>query len=215
MRLNNPARPRELGRLPEARQALEEALSLYREQENATGEGMVLCSLADLHRDGGALDTALGLAQRALDLPELAGNDEHAAHALLSLGSVQSRLSHLDLAAQNLLGARMLACDIGDRELEAEALIALAEALTRAGRHHEATTHARQALAVSRQTEHGLLEGLALTALAQDRACAGDGAGAAELARQAHSVLEPTGHHLGLAAAARLVADCLARVELL
>jgi hypothetical protein len=95
---------------------------------------------------------------------------------------------------------------VGNQELEAESLIGLALALARSSRQRDAVGHARDALAIGKQTGHGLIEGAALTALTEIFLATGDTAQAAVLAVRAQAIHEQTGHRVASIATALLSA---------
>lgn len=122
----------DLGRLPEARTCLEEAVSLYQQLSDARGEADSMGALGvALHRCG-EVEAAEACYKTAIRLQDAVGNTTRKAASLTNLGSL--RLEQGDRRARGLLeeAVRLYRQD-GSRRLECVALVSLALLLGRDG----------------------------------------------------------------------------------
>ncbi|MEV6523345.1 BTAD domain-containing putative transcriptional regulator [Longispora sp. NPDC051575] len=191
-----------LGRYADAEQHIRAALDLDRRIGNRHGEIAVLCSLAELLSDMGRHAEAFDLARTAVQAARGMGSRVGECHGLAVIGGLHLATGELAEAEAGLREALGYAEDANYLLGETEVRVRLAAATTA----DEAVTHARRALAVSREMGYRMHEGQALTALADALGRAGQSAEAEQLAREALVVHRETGYRLGEARALAVLA---------
>jgi tetratricopeptide (TPR) repeat protein len=126
-----------------------------------------LRGLAALHRDEGEYEQAHNLATAAIELATGNADRRLEVGSRTTRATVDARLGRYDRAVAGHQHALRLAREVGNRYLEAEATVGLAEALAAGGRSTEALEQARAADALARANGYGLLERRTKAVLAQ------------------------------------------------
>ena len=163
-----------VGRLPAARAALEEALTLVRRLADPHEEVGTLAKLADLLTRQGDFPAAIGYAREGLALAEQVGNPAYGAwnqrglgYALAALGQNDEGLAHLEAAARTFTAHAWRAMLAGT--LLRQGLI---QQMT--GRSEQAITALESVVALSRETREVHEEAYALAVLGEARLALGD-----------------------------------------
>ena len=163
-----------VGRLPQARAALEEALTLVRRLGDRREEVGTLAKLADLLARQGDFPAAMEYARQGLTLAEQVDSPTYGAwnrralgQALVALGQMEEGVAHLREAAQTF---EMLAW----RTMQAGSLLRLGLALQLAGDGAAATEALEQVLVLSRETHEVYESAYALAALGELRLADGE-----------------------------------------
>ncbi|MGH7820726.1 MAG: tetratricopeptide repeat protein, partial [Candidatus Binatia bacterium] len=163
----------DLGRLEEARKALEKSLALILAAEEKEPIAWATFGLAWVHAAAGEGDAALERARSAIEVAERLGSSISRVGAHCALG-----LAHLSLrcyaeAIDELEHTLALSAETGaGRMTEWRVLPALAEALTRAGELERAVATGERAVRRGRETGMRVLEADGLIALARARLAA-------------------------------------------
>ncbi|GHJ47635.1 SARP family transcriptional regulator [Catellatospora sp. TT07R-123] len=182
-----------LGHSEEALRTATDALRLH-EQTGSRGRGTALCLLARVHGDRGDRPQAVRLAQQALAMAREPAEPRLEASALHALGIVEQ-----DTRA--LVRALSLARTAGDRYIEADVTVSLAE-LDEAA----ALSWCHAALSIAQGCGYRVLEGRALTARAVAERRAGDLTCALDCALAARRLHAETGHQPGTERVEKLLA---------
>jgi tetratricopeptide (TPR) repeat protein len=181
-----------LGRLDTATEHLTDALTVFEEHGQLSGQASVMDSLAGVHADADRRAEATTLATDALRLARQTDARRVETAALNTLGQVASEPS---AALAHHEEALRVATEIGFVAGRIEALIGMAGAL---GSIEEAARLGREALTLARETEHRMLEGQALTAIAIATSDAAMAAAALAIHRE-------TGYRQGITRTERLL----------
>ncbi|MDI1465379.1 BTAD domain-containing putative transcriptional regulator [Catellatospora sp. KI3] len=182
-----------LGHSDEALRTATDALRLH-EQTGSRGQATALCILARVHGDRGDRSQAVRLAQQALAMAREPAEPRLEASALHALGVVERD-------TRPLVQALSLARAAGDRYIEAEVAVSLAELDEPA-----ALSWCHAALSIARECGYRVLEGRAYAARAVAEHRAGAPAAALECARTARRLHAETGHQPGAERADKLLA---------
>ena len=129
---------------------LEEALSLFRAQNDRHGEAVALGYIATCYRRLENLNQALDFAQQALRLKEELGDHGEIGNTHNQLGLIYWERAEYPAAIQHLNQAIEIASSIGDKELEGSALNNLGLVWDEKGDHQQALDHYKHALEVDR-----------------------------------------------------------------
>jgi tetratricopeptide (TPR) repeat protein len=121
------------GRHDDARRFFEEALALFRQQEDATGIGFALIGLGELARTEGRYEEASNYYTEQLALRRAQGSDLNAAVCLHNLGHVALARGQPDQALALLTESLGLYHRFGAQQGMAEALAGLAAVQAAAG----------------------------------------------------------------------------------
>ncbi len=163
-----------IGRLPEARTALEEALALVRSLNDPQEEVGTLAKLADLLSRQGDFPAATRYAREGLVLAEQVGNPTYEAwnrrslgQALAAVGDVDQGLSHLIQAAETFSAHAWQAMLAGT-------LLRQGLVLHKEGEEECAILVLESVVALARQTCEVYEEAYALAALGEARLALGD-----------------------------------------
>lgn len=195
---------RYLGDFPAAARHLRDALAIFEEIDDRSGQANVLESLAGLHADAGRPEECREAASEALRLAQETGARRVEAAALIVLGLASS--SDPVTALAHFRAGLELAEEVGYGLSRMDALIGLADVHVRLGDSGTARRRAEEALALARETSHRMQEGQALTVLAAAVLSAGDPTRAADLAETALAVHREMGYTLGVTRAAEVLA---------
>ena len=155
-----------LGRIPEARQALEHSLQLARGSSPLLQIGP-LNVLADVMCHLGDYEQAVPLFQKSLEISRQLGNLYGAAIALNNLGTVEQVLERYPQAQASYQESLALCRRIGDQAGEAIALSNLGEVSTLQLNSSEARRYAHLALDMGRELQDQWISLAALNALAE------------------------------------------------
>lgn len=172
-----------VGRLPEARAALEEALALVRSLNDPQQEVGTLAKLADLLARQGDFPAAARYAREGLALAEMMGNPTYGAWNRRALGQALAAMGHLDQGLAQLTLAVETFSAHAWRAMLAGALLRQGLVLHMAGERARAIAVLERVVALSRETCEIYEEGYALAALGEARLARGEvEAGAQDLA---------------------------------
>lgn len=133
--------------LDEAQAHFDQALELFRVQENLNLLSVVLRSIGMLRLQQGAVPEAMAALEQSLVLARQVGDDAGIAQALVELARTQLRAGRTALATERAAEAERVAARIGDPLEAARAAIVLAETDAVAGRLSDAQGRLRRAIA--------------------------------------------------------------------
>jgi tetratricopeptide (TPR) repeat protein/transcriptional regulator with XRE-family HTH domain len=156
----------ETARLDEARRYGEEALAIYRTEDDLDGQARAWQGLAIWSFRSADFAAAEAFLRSSLALHEAAGNCGGAAQTLGSLANICVIRGELKQALTCSAEAATLAREISDTTGEIAALISGARASLQAGGVEEARQYAGDAVALTYEVGFPLLEAFALSALA-------------------------------------------------
>jgi tetratricopeptide (TPR) repeat protein len=163
---------RELNRLDEAIEYLQQALAIRRAVGDRSGEGGDLDMLAAVYVSLDQRDEAIDYYHQALGIQRDIGDRRGEGYALVHLGANYTGLGQSDEAIRHCSQAMAIQRDIGDRRGEAYALDSLGTVYAGLHRFDEAIGYLRQALAIwrdigDRRSESTTLHNLGATYLTQ------------------------------------------------
>jgi tetratricopeptide (TPR) repeat protein len=155
-----------LGELEPALANLEQALRLFRELEDRTGQGSALNNMGLALKRLSRLDESLDRIQQSLVLFQATEDGPRQGYALNDIGVILTMLDRYDEARQHHEEALTIARDTGDRALEAAALNGLGSAGLRRGTPESVRELHGEALVIAtsigdRYEQAQALEGLA------------------------------------------------------
>lgn len=183
----------QLGEYEAAAETLQEALALYREIGDQSGEGRTLKNLGNLHKAEGnfqrAIECQLGVVEIALAI----GDKDLQCRALINLGSAYKAANQLDEAVLRYRESLDLARQIGDQVLEATGAVGLGSALYGAGRPNEAIPHLEVAKTLGQEANELPIAMVAAVYLARSHESLGQYSRAVEAYRTALSVARDLG----------------------
>jgi len=191
----------DLGRLPEARAAVEEALKLAQEfgADQLRCEALQLA--ASLDAALGDLAAALKEAQEAVGLAAAGGKPSNHAAALMKLGNVQKDLGSYEQALASDQQALALYREGNNINGVPSALNACAVDLKNLGRYQEALAHYEQGLAAAEQGKRPGIRAGIQDNMGSVLLLLGDRDQAAQLHQQAYETYRQTGDRRGQALA--------------
>lgn len=134
-----------LGDLEGAAQLLTESLELRRRARDIAGESVTLELMGVLHLEQGQMGEARRTLNSAIQVAELAKNDQERAFALITLGRVLAAQNALDESQEKLDEALRLAIQLKSKMLECESSTYLAEVHARKGDGVGAYEHLQRA----------------------------------------------------------------------
>ena len=138
-----------LGRVEEAKDALEEALDIVRKMHERREEERILGHLGSAYRDLGQVEKAKESLEEALVIAREIGDREGECQQLGRLGSVYYVLGHVEDAIERLEEALNVAGEIGDRRYEGYWLHRLGIAYRALGQVERAIESHERALAIA------------------------------------------------------------------
>ena len=191
----------DLGRLPEARAAVEEALKLAQEFGADQLRCDALMLAAGLDAALGDLGSALREAQEAVGLAEAGGKPSNHAAALMKLGNVQGDLGSCEQALASHQQALALYREANNINGVPSALNACAVDLKNLGRYQEALAHYEQGLAAAEQGKRPAIRAGIQDNMGSVLLLLGDRDRAAQLHQQAYETYKQTGDRCGQALA--------------
>lgn len=163
-----------VGRLPQARAALEEAMALVRRLGDPHEEVGTLAKLADLLTRQGDFQAAIGYAREGMALAEQVGNPAYGAwnqrglgYAAAGLGRAEEGLAHLEAAARTF-------AEHGWRAMQAGTLLRQGLIQQRSARPERAVAVLESVVTLSRETHEIYEEALALAVLGDAHLALGD-----------------------------------------
>ena len=154
-----------LGRIDDARAALEQSLPIFRRSGHRYRESLTLGNLASISMMQGAVAVAERWSREALAMAVELEDLEAQATDLTVLGMIESITARYDAAAEHLEQALAVARQVGSRTHQADALQRLAIAELGRGDVPAALDRARSAARVTETTRSGLEAGQARLAL--------------------------------------------------
>lgn len=154
------------GRPAEARRHAEQALAIYRAEDDRAGQAATLNSLAIVAVRSADFAATTQYLEASLALHRQDGNHGYAAMALANLSDAYRHRAALARAVECAREALQLGREIGDGFAEAIALVNGAEAYGQVGSLQEAYQWATAAVDRSRQLGYQIVEAVALDALA-------------------------------------------------
>lgn len=144
---------RVLGRMERAREYLEKALAILRQDGNRAGEGRVLNDLGRVFAEIGNRERARGDYEQALRIYQEQGDSKGEGSALNNLGWVYITLGQNKQAQQYYEQALSIFREIGDRLGEAETLNNLGRVYEDLGQRERAQEYYGQALGIFRDEQ--------------------------------------------------------------
>ncbi|MEU9124319.1 tetratricopeptide repeat protein [Streptomyces sp. NPDC048506] len=156
----------EAGRLDEALDRVQRALTGHRERGDRGGEGNALHLLSAVRRERGEAPDAMRSAQHALDIARHHRNRSWEGFWLLELGRAQQACGEPGDALVSYQRSAVLHRRLGDRSREARAWHHTGEAYRQLRRHEDAAAFHRRAAATHRELNDRWLTALALDGLA-------------------------------------------------
>ncbi len=179
------------GHTGEAERAFTEAVRLARSTASHDQLATTLLAAGAFHGERGNLAVGLAALEESLALRDELGDVAGGARALIAMGALLERAGRLDEAEARWVSALSQARRARDQVIEIDALLALGEHDSAAGRHERAAAHFRVAETLtlesgSRRTRHAVRRGkaLALAATRRWREALDDADAALEEARQ-------------------------------
>jgi predicted ATPase/DNA-binding SARP family transcriptional activator len=163
-----------VGRLPQARAALEEALALVRRLADPHEEAGTLAKLADLLTRQGDFQAAIGYACEGIALAEQVGNPAYSAWNQRALGQALAALGEIDQGQVHLEAAGRTFAAHGWRAMLAGTLLRQGLIHQAAGRPERAIAPLESVVALSRETCEIYEEAYALALLGEARLMLGD-----------------------------------------
>jgi tetratricopeptide (TPR) repeat protein len=163
-----------VGRLPQARAALEEALALVRHLGDRREEVGTLAKLADLLARQGDFAAAVQYAGQGLDLAEALDSPAYGAWSRRALGQALAAMGQWGEGVAHLQAAAQTFESLAWRTMLAGSLLRLGLALHQAGNDLEATAALQRVLALSRETHEVYESASALAVLGELRLAQGD-----------------------------------------
>ncbi|MEU4246751.1 tetratricopeptide repeat protein [Amycolatopsis sp. NPDC026612] len=182
-----------VGRSPEARRYLEEALVLARETGDRRAEIHAVNTLGLICRALGRFAEGIGYSTEALALARKTGDRTSEGLVLVVLGCSCRGIGRYREAIGYLEEALSLARDIADRTTEGYALVNRGDALSALGRHDEAVRLIEEGLAHLRAMGVRVSEGYALGILGDVEHARGRDAEAASHLERALEIAQETG----------------------
>jgi CHAT domain-containing protein/Tfp pilus assembly protein PilF len=137
----------------------EEALRLFRSDNDRRDEAITLGYLANCHRKLGNLDQAVDLAQQALRMKEELGDRGEAGNTHNQLGLIFWERADYPAAIQHLQQAIEIASSVGDKELEGAARNNLGLVFDERGEYNHSLEQYQHALELHRVTHFERGEG--------------------------------------------------------
>jgi tetratricopeptide (TPR) repeat protein len=163
-----------VGRLPQARAALEEALTLIRRLGDRQEEVGTLAKLADLLARQGDFPAAMEYACQGLALAEQVDSTAYGAWNRRALGQALAALGQVEEGVAHLRDAALTFETLAWRTMLAGSLLRLGLALQLAGDGASATAALERVLALSRETHEVYEAAYALAALGEMRLVQGE-----------------------------------------
>jgi DNA-binding SARP family transcriptional activator len=163
-----------VGRLPQARTALEEALTVIRRLGDRREEVGTLAKLADLLARQGDFPAAVEYANQGLTLAEQVDSTAYGAWNRRALGQALAALGQIDKGVAHLRGAAQTFETLTWRTMLAGSLLRLGLAMQLAGDWAGATAAMERVLALSQETHEVYEAAYALAALGELRLAQGE-----------------------------------------
>ncbi|MET8849742.1 tetratricopeptide repeat protein [Amycolatopsis sp. NPDC004625] len=154
-----------LGRYLDARDYLEQAITVTHEAGEPKVEALALADLGHVHMLLGRLDDALECDGRALELFEAGTDRTGQGQVLNNMGLVLDRLHRYEESAEHSQRALALFRETGDRPRQGYALNDIGVVLQHLSRYPEALNYHEEALVLARDTRDRALEAEALNGL--------------------------------------------------
>jgi len=154
-----------MNRMEDARECLEEALTLHRALGDRRGEGVVLGKLGNLQQQLSRTDEAKAHYEAALALHRAVGDRQREGVVLGNLGSLYSGLGRLDEARERLEAALAIHRAVGNRVNEGSTQANLGILHAKQGRLEEAAEQLQAALRVYQEVGDRRFEGMVLANL--------------------------------------------------
>ena len=133
------------GRNDEARSAYDNALQIYKTEDDRSGEANTLRALGDLEQKLDRNDEARAYYDKSLPLCKVVGDRLGEADTLRALGDLEQKLDRIDEARADYVKALPLYKAAGNRWGEGNTLRGLGYLELKAGRKSEARVHFRDA----------------------------------------------------------------------
>lgn len=184
----------QLGDPAAATPRLEEALELFREQEELRGEAAALSALGTAYRTRGYLQRAVELFDQAAERVRRLERPRIEALVQVERAALMLELDRPEEALESYQRALELYRGMGDARSAAVALRGIADAGVRSGDLDLAEAAAREALSVLGEEGEGRARAAALSALGNARRKRGDWAGARRALEQALELARTGGH---------------------
>jgi predicted ATPase/class 3 adenylate cyclase len=156
---------RSAGRMDEALQCHEEALSLAREAGDRRQEGIVLGKLGSLHFYQGRMEEALRHHEQGLAIHREVGSRHDECSVLVNLGNLHLQHGRVKASLRHYEDALAIGREVGDRHLEGIVLVNLGNLEYVQDREEEALRHYEEGLAIHREVGNRRDEGIVLANL--------------------------------------------------
>ncbi len=178
------------GRVREAIDCYEKALTSARENSSRQAEGVWLGNLGNAYRVLGDTRRAIEYYEQALTIAREIGDRDGEGVGLGSLGNVYSVLGEVRHAIEYYEQALTIAREIGDRDGEGVDLGSLGNAYSALGERNRAVEYYEQSLALMREIGNRWTEAILLDSLGWVRLDQGDIAAAIRLCMQAVQIAD-------------------------
>jgi CHAT domain-containing protein len=141
----------QISQFSEALQYWQQALKIYQEIGNPSGEADSLNSLGMAYGSIGQLNLAIEYFQQSLAIGQEIGDRQGVINYLNNLGNAYYDLGHYQLAIDYLQESLAIAKDIGDRQGQANSLGNIGNNYDSLGQYHLAIDYIQQCLAIYRE----------------------------------------------------------------
>jgi tetratricopeptide (TPR) repeat protein/transcriptional regulator with XRE-family HTH domain len=183
--------------LSASRQALEEALSIYRELGDRAGQASVLSALGAIRQKAGDYSGSARILQEALGICRELDDRAGQARILAELGTGLRMAGDYPAATQALEEALCICRDLGDRLGQAQALNLLGAVQRRTGDYPAAAQAHEEVLLICRDLGHRHGQANALTSLGETWRLMGKFPAAARVLEEALGIYRELGARLG------------------
>jgi len=200
---------RNLGRLPEARAAIEHATAIYQAAGDRAGAASADAALGGILYDLGMLPEAQDAYGRSLEASRQSGDRGGEARALNNLAVLERARGEVDAARESYEQVAAITAETGDRAGAAVAANNLASLLAELGELAAAADHADDAIAAASASGDKSVLAAALGNLGSVRRRQGDLAGAEDAWNRSLVLRRETGERLGEAGALSGLAQTL------
>lgn len=178
----------------EASAYLQQALGIYQDLDDHTGQAHTHLSLSWVCERQGRYNQAITHAQRALDHHRATGNHSGQATTLNDLGWYHAHLGNYQQAITHCQESVSLFRELGDRYSEANALDSLGYAYHSFGQHNQAIIHYQQSVTLYHGLGNHYDEADVLTRLGDTHYATSDFTAARDTWQQALTIFEELGH---------------------
>ena len=150
---------------PKIIENMQQALRIWREQNEPSWEAWSLLRIGYAHSDMSQQEKAIEYLGRGLDLYQAAKNRSGEAEAILRLGVVYIRLTHYEKAFDQLQRALVINRETKSRSGEARTLVNLGQVLVLRGQYEKAIEYFAPAVGINQEVKDGRQQAVVLFSL--------------------------------------------------